>query len=411
MGRDEPAARASTTTLLKVEWGKPVLADEVKKTLAAKKYQAVTVVHNETSIGTISDLRRDREGRPREQRRAPLRGRRDVARRDRASRPTSGASTSPSAGRRRPWRFRPASRSSRSRRRRSRPRGPKKFRGLYLDLLDVEAFGKKKQNPTTPSLPLLYAMDFQLDHILAEGLENRWARHHDMLAAVEEWAPKAGFRFLPEAGAPTRRASRRSSRPRGLPEELNKAMKKAGFTPGSGYGKFKTTNIRIGHMGDVDVALGEEPPRRLRGGSAAKILAAAPAAGQGVSAAAPGPPEFLVAEPLSETGLAVLSRAGLVADVRPELSREALLSAIGGYDALVVRSATKVDRELLTAGKKLRVVARAGVGLDNVDVKAATERGILVVNAPSGNVVSAAEHADRAPPRAAQEASPTRRSR
>ena len=101
----------------------------------------------------------------------------------------------------------------------------------------------------------------------------------------------------------------------------------------------------------------------------------------------------LVAEPLSETGLAVFRAAGLAADVRTDLSRETLLAAIGEYDALVVRSATQVDRELLTAGRKLRVVGRAGVGLDNVDVKAATERGVLVVNAPSGNVVSAAEHA------------------
>src|SRR5207244_11400925 len=100
----------------------------------------------------------------------------------------------------------------------------------------------------------------------------------------------------------------------------------------------------------------------------------------------------LVAEPLSESGLALLARAGLAADVRTDLTREALLAAIGDYDALVVRSATQVDRELLSAGKKLRVVGRAGVGLDNVDVKAATERGVLVVNAPSGNVVSAAEH-------------------
>ncbi|HSB36290.1 MAG TPA: phosphoglycerate dehydrogenase [Thermoanaerobaculia bacterium] len=109
--------------------------------------------------------------------------------------------------------------------------------------------------------------------------------------------------------------------------------------------------------------------------------------------AAGAAPRVLVAEPLSQTGLAVLATAGLAADVRTDLSREALVAAIGDYDALVVRSATKVDRELLTAGKKLRVVGRAGVGLDNVDVKAATERGILVVNAPSGNVVSAAEHA------------------
>ncbi|MBL8115549.1 MAG: phosphoglycerate dehydrogenase [Acidobacteria bacterium] len=102
--------------------------------------------------------------------------------------------------------------------------------------------------------------------------------------------------------------------------------------------------------------------------------------------------KVLVSEPLSDTGIEVLAKAGLPADVKTDLSREALLAEIGNYDALIVRSATKVDRELLTAGRKLRVVGRAGVGLDNVDLKAATERGVLVVNAPSGNVVSAAEH-------------------
>lgn len=112
-----------------------------------------------------------------------------------------------------------------------------------------------------------------------------------------------------------------------------------------------------------------------------------------MSAAPKKSARVLVAEPLSETGLAVLAKAGLVADVKTDLSRAALLVTLEGYDAIVVRSATQVDRELLAAGKNLRVVGRAGVGLDNVDVKAATERGVLVVNAPSGNVVSAAEHA------------------
>jgi D-3-phosphoglycerate dehydrogenase len=102
--------------------------------------------------------------------------------------------------------------------------------------------------------------------------------------------------------------------------------------------------------------------------------------------------KVLVSEPLSETGLAVLAKAGFPCDVKTGLTREQLLATIGEYDALVVRSATQVDRELLAAGKKLKVVGRAGVGLDNVDIKAATELGILVVNAPSGNVVSAAEH-------------------
>jgi len=145
-----------------------------------------------------------------------------------------------------------------------------------LDLVDVEAFGLKKQNPTTPSLPLLYALDVQLDHILAEGMENRWARHHAMLAAVEEWAPKAGFRFLPDPPAHSPSVSSLFP-PEGVsPEELNKAMKGAGWTPGAGYGKYKSLNIRIGHMGDVDVASVKNVLAAYEE-QAAKLLAAAPA--------------------------------------------------------------------------------------------------------------------------------------
>ncbi|WP_375234352.1 NAD(P)-dependent oxidoreductase, partial [Mycobacteroides sp. CBMA 326] len=73
--------------------------------------------------------------------------------------------------------------------------------------------------------------------------------------------------------------------------------------------------------------------------------------------------------------------------------RPALLAAVPDADALLVRSATTVDAEVLAAGTKLKIVARAGVGLDNVDVKAATARGVLVVNAPTSNIHSAAEHA------------------
>jgi D-3-phosphoglycerate dehydrogenase len=73
--------------------------------------------------------------------------------------------------------------------------------------------------------------------------------------------------------------------------------------------------------------------------------------------------------------------------------RTALLAAVAGADALLVRSATRVDAEVVAASDRLKVVARAGVGLDNVDVQAATERGVLVVNAPTSNIVSAAEHA------------------
>ena len=100
----------------------------------------------------------------------------------------------------------------------------------------------------------------------------------------------------------------------------------------------------------------------------------------------------LVAEKIADTGVRRLQAVADV-DVELELDRAALLQRIGDYDALVVRSATKVDAELLAAATRLRVIGRAGTGVDNVDVPAATARGILVCNAPQSNMLSAAEHA------------------
>src|SRR5579859_7163591 len=100
---------------------------------------------------------------------------------------------------------------------------------------------------------------------------------------------------------------------------------------------------------------------------------------------------ILVADPLAEDGLARLRREGEVTVVS-KLGEAELVERIGDFDALVVRSETKVTAPILQAGKKLRVVGRAGVGVDNIDVAAATRQGILVVNAPRGNIVAAAEH-------------------
>jgi D-3-phosphoglycerate dehydrogenase len=99
----------------------------------------------------------------------------------------------------------------------------------------------------------------------------------------------------------------------------------------------------------------------------------------------------LVTEPLSEAGLELLRRDFQV-DVRPELADDGLAEAISPYDALVVRSQTRVTPQVIEAGENLKVIARAGIGLDNVDVEAATRRGVMVVNAPQSNIVSAAEH-------------------
>ncbi len=101
---------------------------------------------------------------------------------------------------------------------------------------------------------------------------------------------------------------------------------------------------------------------------------------------------ILVTEPIAEGGLDRLRAAGHDVDVQVEPSPEALLELIKGAQALIIRSATTVTAEVLDAGTDLVVVGRAGIGLDNVDVEAATARGVMVVNAPQSNVLSAAEH-------------------
>jgi D-3-phosphoglycerate dehydrogenase len=100
----------------------------------------------------------------------------------------------------------------------------------------------------------------------------------------------------------------------------------------------------------------------------------------------------LVTEQLADSGLDAMRAAGLDVDVRLDLSPEQLLEAVPGAAALVIRSATQVTAPVLEAGADLVVVGRAGIGLDNVDVDAATRRGVMVVNAPQSNVLSAAEH-------------------
>jgi D-3-phosphoglycerate dehydrogenase len=100
---------------------------------------------------------------------------------------------------------------------------------------------------------------------------------------------------------------------------------------------------------------------------------------------------ILVADPLAEDGLDRLRRAGEVTVVS-KLAEPELIRRIADFDALVVRSETRVTESVIEAGRRLRVVGRAGVGVDNIDVPAATRRGILVVNAPRGNIVAAAEH-------------------
>ena len=103
------------------------------------------------------------------------------------------------------------------------------------------------------------------------------------------------------------------------------------------------------------------------------------------------PARVLVSDDLSPEAVRILKDAGLEVDVKVGLKPDELAAIIAGYDALAVRSATKVTAKLLEKAARLRVIGRAGVGVDNVDLDAATRRGVVVMNTPGGSSVTVAE--------------------
>jgi len=104
-------------------------------------------------------------------------------------------------------------------------------------------------------------------------------------------------------------------------------------------------------------------------------------------------PKVLIADQLSPAAVAIFKERGVDAETKTGLSKDELLKIIGDYDGLAVRSATKVNAEVLKAAKRLKVIGRAGIGVDNIDVPAATAAGIIVMNTPFGNSITTAEHA------------------
>ncbi len=106
-------------------------------------------------------------------------------------------------------------------------------------------------------------------------------------------------------------------------------------------------------------------------------------------------PRVLISDKLSEAAVQIFRDRGVEVDYLPDLGKDkdALLAKIGEYDGLAIRSATKVSPKILEAAKKLKVIGRAGIGVDNVDIPAATARGIVVMNTPFGNAITTAEHA------------------
>ena len=102
--------------------------------------------------------------------------------------------------------------------------------------------------------------------------------------------------------------------------------------------------------------------------------------------------KILVSDSISKRGVEILEKAGFTVDVKTKLSKADLLREINAYEGLIVRSATKVTAKVIEAAERLKVIGRAGSGLDNVDTQAATRRGVVVMNTPGGNTVTTAEH-------------------
>ena len=238
--------------VLESAWGSPVDPDAVTAALKKARYDAVTIVHSETSTGTLNDLEA-------------------IARAVRAGSEAfvladvvTSLAGSPVecdawgvdfalAGSQKALALPPglgvAFASDRY-----RARARERSRAHYLRLSEAEAFAEKHQTPYTPSTPHLFALDVQLDHILAETVEGRWARHDAMRRRVEAWAAERGHTFAPAVGARSWTVSCLKPRPGVSSEALVAKVKESGFTIGGGYGKWKPSTFRIGHMGDVDLA-------------------------------------------------------------------------------------------------------------------------------------------------------------
>src|SRR5437868_4936416 len=104
-------------------------------------------------------------------------------------------------------------------------------------------------------------------------------------------------------------------------------------------------------------------------------------------------PKVLIADKLSPAAVAIFKERGVEIDNKPGMTKEELLAVVDQYDGIAIRSATKITADVIKAAKKLKVIARAGIGVDNVDIPAATAAGVIVMNTPFGNSITTAEHA------------------
>lgn len=231
-------------------WGEAVDPDVLRAALRRKKYDAVTVVHNETSTGVLSPLAEIARA---------IREESDALILVDTVSSLAGAPVETDAwgldvvlaGTQKALAVPPGlavfTLSERAvERAKSVP-----HRGFYTDLLRYLDKHREGGFITTPAIPLLYALDVQLDRMLAEGMEARWARHERLYRRTAEWAAFRGCTYAAAEGARSLTVSCLKP-PAGVdPQAIVKGLAQRGFTIGGGYGDWKPTTFRIGHMGEV----------------------------------------------------------------------------------------------------------------------------------------------------------------
>jgi predicted phosphoserine aminotransferase len=133
-----------------------------------------------------------------------------------------------------------------------------KNRGYYFDFIEIDAMGQKNNTPSTPPVALMYAADVQLDDILAEGIENRWARHTQMRDMTHSWTHNRGLGLFAQEGYRSATVTTVANTKGFSVDDMAKFMSGKGFSMDKGYGKIKGKTFRIAHMGDMQITVLEE---------------------------------------------------------------------------------------------------------------------------------------------------------
>jgi aspartate aminotransferase-like enzyme len=233
-----------------VPWGQPVDPDVVRSALRRKKYDVVTVVHNETSTGVLSPLAEIAK---------VIREESDAIIVVDTVSSLAGARVESDdwgldvvlAGTQKAVAVPPGLTLFTLSERAAERAAKVPHRGFYTDLLRYRDKHREGGFITTPGIPLLYALDVQSNRILAEGMEARWARHQQLYERTAQWAAARGCTYAAAEGARSVTVSCLLP-PAGVdPQAIVKGLAAHGFTIGSGYGDWKPTTFRIGHMGEV----------------------------------------------------------------------------------------------------------------------------------------------------------------